>query len=132
MSKFALKEIKELKLTIYPFYRLWVNKKCPYDEAWHKIEKKGFKKELRAIATLIEMVSAEKELTPKQFYVFGKLADNDPYEAFEFRKGRVRIYGFIIPEKGYVLCDGHIKDKKTQESKLARLSEIIQAFSKAH
>jgi hypothetical protein len=139
LSKFALKEIEEIRFARNPFWVLKINagepnEKVLLEESWDKMVKDGREETLDNIQQSIQDKAFGKKVPePNKYRKLGKINKNDPYECFEFRKNPknpVRIYGFYVPGTGFVLYDGHVKDKKKQERLLKKLSETLRKYYK--
>lgn len=127
MTKFALQEV-EIPFTRERFFKLMINRKDQLEESWKELEQQGHGKLLDTVQSNVTLKAQGEAVPPKKLTYLGRLNKKDPYQAFEFRTNRIRLYGFLLPGKGHVLVNVHLKDEKTQKKLLADLSETIREY----
>ena len=100
----------------------------PLDESWSELEQKGHAKQLESVQANVVLKAQGQPIPPNKLKYLGKINKKDPYSAFEFRIKRIRLYGFLLPGKGHVLVDIHLKDEKKQKKMLATLSQTMREY----
>lgn len=123
--------IAEMENRKEDFYKLSCDGKCLYDDFCKKVQKSGnFKNDLIKVESIIAILSEGRPM-PQLKKLSGRKEKTDPYQDYELKVGRLRVYLFKDEDTGNVIVLGEIKkDIKQQRIHIATLRDIKLAYFK--
>ena len=139
MSKFDLKKIDAIEGK-QRFYQLTIDDAPDYtnllpgetendrktgvlDEYELNLETKD-KKDLVSIYAYMERIANNQHVDGTKYHTLGR-PSNDPYTDFEFKKGKLRVYGIQTPEGKVIVLGGF---KKKEDANIRRLRSLKQQY----
>ena len=139
MSTFDLKEIISVKGK-QKFYQLTINdnpifnkedtenikneKKTGVLDTFEKELEKKYKKDIEMIYAYMNMVSNGDHIPGTKYHELD-IYKNDPYQDFEFKHGKLRIYGVKITGGKIIFLGGY---KNQEEKNLTRLRSLKKQY----
>lgn len=116
MSRFAL-ELLDIPGAVAPIYKLKIKERCPFDEFCEEIEQSGNNvQSLYGLIRHIEYIAYGRKVPAECFKVL-KRPKGDKVLDFEFKVGRLRVYGFEEPGTGKIIVLGAVKKGKSNQNK---------------
>ena len=113
-----------------PFYKLFVEGKCFFDEFCREMTKNGNqRKALEKIQVIIVEISLGKRVPTKWFQELKYRGKDDPYRDYEIRCKQLRLYLFEDGDTGKIIVLGELKKgKSTQNKAIRKMREIKLAY----
>jgi hypothetical protein len=82
------------------------------------------RKDLASIYAYMERISNNQHVDGTKYHTLGR-PSNDPYTDFEFKKGKLRVYGIQTPDGKVIVLGGF---KKKEDANIKRLRSLKKQY----